>query len=408
MQSRFNMIWFILIAGVTVLGLLYVWFTVFPGRVNPETLQYFSLEQVERGRQYSRVSRLLFISSIFARIFFLLWFVFSGRAEALARWAGHTAGGGFWTGLLLFFIVLWLFLELINLPFKLFSSYTWQHWWGFSTQTIGSWWIDYVKGSAINLVLSGAGVLILFLLMNRYPNAWWLAAAASLSVWIIIQTFLWPVVVSPLFNRFKPATDPAVTSMVRELAEKAGLPVDEVLIMDASSRTTKTNAYYAGLGSTKRIVLYDNLLEAYPLDEVKAVVAHEMAHWLRGHIIQGLILGILGNFFLWGLLFLLLRETVPHLTRNPATWAVMLLFFLIVSFSSSPLQNHISRRMEIEADRTSVVLTGDVPAAVRLEIDLAVSNLSDVAPAPFVQWFSYSHPPAPVRIKTIEQAGQTL
>lgn len=225
MQSRFNMIWFILIAGVTVLGLLYIWFTIFPGRVNPETLQYFSLEQVERGRQYSRLSRLLFIFSIFARIFFLLWFVFSGRAEALARWAGQTTGGGFWTGLLLFFIVLWLFLELINLPFKLFSGYTWQHWWGFSTQTMGSWWIDYVKGSAINLVLSGAGVLILFLLMNRYPNAWWLAAAAFLSVWIIIQTFLWPVVVSPLFNRFKPATDPAATSMVRELADKAGLPV---------------------------------------------------------------------------------------------------------------------------------------------------------------------------------------
>jgi len=405
MQPRFNTIWFILIAGVTVLGLLYVWFTVFPGRVNPETWQYFSAEQVERGRQYSRAIRLVFILSTFAQVVFLVWFIFSGRAEALARWAVQTAGG-FWIGLLLFFLVLWLLLELINLPFTLFSGYFWQHWWGFSTQTMGSWWIDYVKGSAISLFLSAAGVLILFRLMNRWPNAWWLAAAAFLSVWILIQTFLWPVVVSPLFNRFTPATDPAVTSMVRDLAEKAGLPVDEVLIMDASSRTTRTNAYYAGLGNTKRIVLYDTLLEAYPLDEVKAVVAHEMAHWQRGHIIQGLILGILGNFILWGLLFLLLRGTVPLLTRNPVTWALILLFFLIASFSSSPLQNFISRRMETESDRTSVTLTEDIPAAVRLEVDLAVSNLSDVAPAPFVQWFSYSHPPAPVRIKTIEQAGK--
>ncbi|NLI12404.1 MAG: M48 family metallopeptidase [Peptococcaceae bacterium] len=407
MQPRFNIIWLILITGAGVLGLLYLWYTLFPGRVAADTLLYFSAEQVERGRQYSRAIRLVYIFSVFAQAAFLVWFIYSGRASSLARWSEQTAGG-FWTGLLLFFLMLWLFLQLVNLPFTLFSSYFWQHWWGFSTQTMGAWWVDYVKESVISLVLSAAGVLILFRLMGRWPNTWWLAAAAFLSVWILIQTFLWPVVVSPLFNRFTPATDPAITSMVRDLAEKAGLPVDEVLIMDASSRTTKTNAYYAGLGNTKRIVLYDTLLEAYPLDEVKAVVAHEMAHWLKGHIIKGLILGILGNFILWVFLFWLLRETVPLLTRNPAAWAVILLFFLLTSFAGSPLQNYISRRMETEADRTSVALTRDVPAAVRLEVDLAVSNLTDVAPAPFVQWFGYSHPPAAVRIKTVEQAGEAL
>ncbi|TEB11951.1 M48 family metallopeptidase [Pelotomaculum propionicicum] len=407
MQPRFNIIWLILITGAGVLGLLYLWYTLFPGRVAADTLLYFSAEQVERGRQYSRAIRLVYIFSVFAQAAFLVWFIYSGRASSLARWSEQTAGG-FWTGLLLFFLMLWLFLQLVNLPFTLFSSYFWQHWWGFSTQTMGAWWVDYVKESVISLVLSAAGVLILFRLMGRWPNTWWLAAAAFLSVWILIQTFLWPVVVAPLFNRFTPATDPAVTSMVRDLADKARLPVDEVLIMDASSRTTRTNAYYAGLGSTKRIVLYDTLLKTYPLDEVKAVVAHEMAHWLKGHIIKGLILGILGNFILWVFLFWLLRETVPLLTRNPAAWAVILLFFLLTSFAGSPLQNYISRRMETEADRTSVALTRDVPAAVRLEVDLAVSNLTDVAPAPFVQWFGYSHPPAAVRIKTVEQAGEAL
>ncbi|MDD2554703.1 MAG: M48 family metallopeptidase [Desulfotomaculaceae bacterium] len=408
MQPRFNMIWLILIAGVGVFGLLYLWFTFFPGKVAPDTYIYFNVEQVERGRQHSRAVRLAYIFSIFVQVAFLVWFIFTGRAVALVRWLEQTAGGGFWTSLLLFFLALWFFLQFINLPFALFNSYFWQHWWGFSTQTMGSWWTDYIKESSISLILSAAGVLILFGLMSRWPQTWWLAAAAFLSVWIIIQTFLWPVVVSPLFNRFTPATDPAVTAMVRELAGKAGLPVDEVLIMDASSRTTRTNAYYAGLGSTKQIVLYDTLLTEYPLDEVKAVVAHEMAHWQKGHIIKGLILGILGNFILWYLLFLLLRVTVPNVTRSPVTWAVIMLFFLLTSFAGSPLQNYISRRMETEADRTSVMLTGDVPAAVRLEIDLATGNLSDVAPAPFVQWFSYSHPPAPERIKTIEQAGKKL
>ncbi|NQS75575.1 MAG: M48 family metallopeptidase [Peptococcaceae bacterium] len=408
MQPRLHMIWLILLAGVGVFGLLYFWFTLFPGRPAANVFLHFSAEQVEQGRQYSRAIRLAGIFSVFAQVAFLAWFIFTGRAAALVRWLAQAAGGGFWVNLLLFFLVLWFLLQLINLPFTLFNSYFWQHWWGFSTQTVGSWWGDYLKGSAISLVLSAAGVLILFGFMQRWPQTWWLVTSIFLSVWIIIQTFLWPLVVAPLFNRFTPATDPALVSMVEELADKAGLPVSEVLIMDASSRTTKVNAYYTGLGGTRRIVLYDTLLTSHPLDEVKAVVAHEMAHWQKGHIIKGLFLGILGNFVLWYILFLLLPVTVPQWTRNPATWAVILLFLLLTSFAANPLQNYISRQMETEADQVSVMLTEDIPAALRLETNLAVVNLSDVAPAPFVRWFSYSHPPAPERIKTIEQAGKSL
>ncbi|MEG3071697.1 MAG: M48 family metallopeptidase [Candidatus Syntrophopropionicum ammoniitolerans] len=408
MQPRLHMIWLILLAGVGVFGLLYFWFTLFPGRPAANVFLHFSAEQVEQGRQYSRAIRLAGIFSVFAQVAFLAWFIFTGRAAALVRWLAQAAGGGFWVNLLLFFLVLWFLLQLINLPFTLFNSYFWQHWWGFSTQTVGSWWGDYLKGSAISLVLSAAGVLILFGFMQRWPQTWWLVTSIFLSVWIIIQTFLWPLVVAPLFNRFTPATDPALVSMVEELADKAGLPVSEVLIMDASSRTTKVNAYYTGLGSTRRIVLYDTLLTSHPLDEVKAVVAHEMAHWQKGHIIKGLFLGILGNFVLWYILFLLLPVTVPQWTRNPATWAVILLFLLLTSFAANPLQNYISRQMETEADQVSVMLTEDIPAALRLETNLAVVNLSDVALTPFVRWFSYSHPPAPERIKTIEQAGKSL
>jgi len=303
--------------------------------------------------------------------------------------------------------MLWLLLKLLNLPFTLYSSYFWQHQWGFSTQSMGSWWLDYVKGSGLELILSVAGFTLLFGAINRWPGTWWLAGATFISIWFIVQTFLWPVVVSLLFNRFVPANDPAVLTMVRELSEKANLPVDQVLIMDASRRTIKANAYFTGLGRTKRIVLYDTLLVNYPPDEVEAVVAHEMAHWSRGHIVRGLTLGILGNFALWGLLFVFLRATIPQLTRYPPyTWAVILLFFLLASFAGAPLQNYFSRNMEIEADRVAVKLTGNAPAAVRLQVDLAAKNLSDVTPAAFVQWFSHSHPSALDRIEIIQQAGK--
>lgn len=406
LYPRLNLIWLGLIVLAGFFSLLYIWFTLFPGRVAPGAWQYFSAEQVSQARLYSQVQRLVFITSFLVQTTFLLWLVFGGRAVALSRWVQNFTGGSYWAGLLLYFVLLWMLLRLINLPFSLFSDFYWQHRWGFSTQTLGSWGVDYLKGAGLDLTLSAAGVVLLFWAFGRWPGAWWLAGAGFISLWLVIQSFLWPVVVSPLFNRFEPVRDPGVVSMVGELSRKAGLPVDKVLVMDASQRTIRANAYFAGLGSTKRIVLYDNLLEDYPPDEVKAVVAHEMAHWSRGHIVRGIALGTLGNILFWGLLFIVIRMTEPLSMRYPPyTWAVILLFFLLVSFVSSPLQNYFSRSMEKEADRVAVALTGDVQAAVRLQVNLAAKNLSDISPPGFIQWFSYTHPPALTRIEIIKEAG---
>jgi len=402
-----NGIWLVLIVAAGVFALLYLWFTLFPGRAAPGAGQYFSAAQIEKGRQYSQVLRLLFIGSFAAQTLLLLWLVFGGRAAALSAWAQRSAGGNYWGSILLFFFAVWIMLRLVNLPFRLYGGYFWQHRWGFSTQTMGSWWMDYFKGAGIDLALTTAGALLLFWIISRWPGTWWLAGAAFFSAWLVIQTLLWPVVISPLFNRFVPAKDPAVLGMVQKLSERAHLPVDRVLIMDASRRTTKANAYFAGLGRTKRIVLYDTLLEKYPLEQVEAVVAHEMAHWSRGHIVRGLAFGVMGSLLLWGLLFVLLRFTMPFTLRYPPhTWAVVLLFLLLVSFVSSPLQNRLSRGMEEEADQAAVALTGDVPAAVRLQVDLAAKNLSDVSPPAFIRWFSYSHPPALTRIDIIQKAAR--
>lgn len=405
MQPRLNMAWIIMMATAGIFALLYIWFTLFPGKLSPESLQYFSIDQANRGREYSQAPRLLFIAAFMSQSAFLIWIFFRGHAASLSRWA-QSLTGSYWGGLLALFLTLWIFLQLINLPFSLFGSYYWQHRWGFSTQSLGSWWADYLKWAGLELALSSAGAILLFWIMGRWPKSWWLLGAALFSLWLIVQSFLWPVVVSPLFNRFEPAKSPSVVSMVKELSRKAGLPVDQVLVMDASQRTTKANAYFTGLGKTKRIVLYDTLLANYPPDQVKAVVAHEMAHWSRGHIMKGLTMGVLGNFIAWGLLFLILGSTLQAPGRYPPqTWAAVLLFFLLFSFLASPVQNYISRKMEVEADRVSVELTGDPQAATRLQLNLAAKNLSDVSPHPFIRWFSYSHPPAPERIKNIRVSG---
>ncbi|MHB8157488.1 MAG: M48 family metallopeptidase [Desulfocucumaceae bacterium] len=401
MQLRLN-VWWLLIVLAGIFSILYLWFTLFPGKVSSGALQYFDIVQINRGRDYNMARRLVFISSFIVQSALLLWLVLGGRAVSLSNWARDFAGGNYWGSILLFFVTLWLILQLVNLPFLFFSSYYWQHQWGFSTQSLWSWWADYLKGSGLELTLSSLGVILFFWITGRWPRTWWLAGTIFFSAWLLIQSYLWPVVVSPLFNRFVPAKDPAIISMVRDLSQKANLPVDQVLIMDASKRTTMANAYFTGLGSTKRIVIYDTLLENYPMDQVKAVLAHEMGHWVRGHINRGLAMGIAGALLLWSLLFMLLKGMNSSGPFPPHILAVALLFLMLASFVTTPLQNYISRGMEREADRASVVLTGDVGAAVRLEVDLAVKNLSDVSPPPFIEWYSYSHPPAPERIAIIK------
>jgi len=360
------------------------------------------MEQVHHAQAYSVVPRLIFITNFVLQATVLGWLIFSRKGEVIARWSGERSGGNFWGSILLYFFLLWLILSLLRLPLTLYGSYYWQQAWGFSTQSLASWWLDYAKSAALDLFLSSCTVLLFFSVLNHWPKIWWVIGAALFAFWLVLQNFLWPIIVSPMFNHFEPVRDPAVINMVKDLADKAGIQVKDVLVMDASRRTTMVNAYYNGLGSTKQIVLYDNLLNNYSLDEVRAVLAHEMGHWKKGHIVEGLVLGTIGSFLIWGLLALFLRGFTPVSGHYPQQiWASLLLFFLLILFVTNPLQNYISREMEQQADQVSLELTGDPTAAVHLQINLATKNLSDMSPPGFIVWFGYSHPPVLSRIKAM-------
>lgn len=404
METRANTLWIFLIALALLFSSVYLWFTLFPGPVNSEALSLFKAEHIQSGRAYSLGPRLTYILGFLLQVAFLIWLIRSGRAWQLSSICEQWARGKEGLGIFAFFFVIWTSLNLISLPLSFFNGFYWQHLWGFSTQSMGSWWLDFLKEAGLDLMMSGVGVLLLFGAFRIWPRTWWIMGALFFSAWLIIQSVLWPIVIAPLFNRFEPVQNLEVTSMVHELAEKAGLEIDEILVMDASKRTTKANAYFAGLGHTKRIVLYDNLLNQYSLEEVKAVIAHEMAHWQKGHIVKGILLGILGSFIVWGGAYLVLRSGIKGNHYPPMAWCVFLLFIVLATFVSSPIQNSISRQMEIEADQTSVLLTGDTTAAKSLQMNLALRNRSDLSPPPFIEWFSYTHPSALTRIEKIDEA----
>ncbi|SPF51477.1 Zn-dependent protease with chaperone function (fragment) [Candidatus Desulfosporosinus infrequens] len=158
------------------------------------------------------------------------------------------------------------------------------------------------------------------------------------------------------------------------------------------------------MGTTKRIVIYDTLLRNYSLPEVKAVIAHEMGHWRHNDVIHGLFYGMIGGFIVFGLLTFLLKPWLPKNSKKPPQlWAALQLALILLLFVSNPLQNAISREMELNADHFSLELTGDLPGEIQLQKDLASTSLSDLSPPSFIVWFSYSHPPALARIDALEK-----
>jgi STE24 endopeptidase len=272
---------------------------------------------------------------------------------------------------------------------------------GLSTQTWGPWLGDVAKATGVEAVLAAGGAAILIALMRRFPRHWW--APASGAVVALSAVFLWlaPVVIDPLFNKFTPLPEGRLRAEVLDLAERSGVEVGEVYRIDASRRTTGANAYVGGLGHTKRVVLYDNLIEDFTPEEVRSVVAHELGHVKHDDVPKGLLwVAIVAP----GALFLIQRMTErlapasPGERAGPAALPAAVLSLAVVSFALGIVGNHVSRRVEARADAYALRLTDDPEAFIALERRLVTQNLGDPDPPAALVALLATHPPAMERI----------
>jgi STE24 endopeptidase len=253
-------------------------------------------------------------------------------------------------------------------------------------------------------VLSAVPLLALVGLARALPSAWPLAAAPAAAVLVALLTFLAPVLLEPVFNRFRPLSDAALAAELRELADRAGVPVKDVLVADASRRTSKHNAYVSGLGATRRVVVYDTMLEGVGRRELRLVVAHELGHRRARHVVKGTLLGAgaaaLAVLCLWALFQwdALLRVAGAAGAGDPRIVPLVLLAVAVFELLAAPIEAAISRRWEREADRFSIALTNDVEAYRRAHHDLAVANLSDLDPPRALYLAFFLHPTAPERL----------
>jgi STE24 endopeptidase len=271
---------------------------------------------------------------------------------------------------------------------------------GLSTQSWGEWAGDLAKTWAIGGVLAGAGAAGAVALMRRFPRGWWLPASAVVVAFGAATVYAGPVVIDPLFNRFEPLAPGRTRSDVLQLAREAGVDVGEVYEVDASRRTTGANAYVTGLGRTKRVVLYDNLLRNFSRDETRLVVAHELAHVRHRDVPRGLL--YLALVAPAGMLAAaqLARRLAPAAAQRPgpAVLPALALAVGVVAFGVTVVANQLSRRVEARADSFALRLTDAPQPFIDFERRITLRNVSDPDPPGWVVSLLGTHPPAVERI----------
>jgi STE24 endopeptidase len=283
---------------------------------------------------------------------------------------------------------------LVRLPLSAWRGWWRERKWGFSTQSFGSWAADVGKGLAINVVIVAAVWAVGVALARALPGWWALPAGAALALSVLLLSFVAPVLLEPVFNRFEPLADDALAADLRGISERAGVPVRDVLVADASRRTTKVNAYVSGIGSTRRVVVFDTLLAAGDPASVRVVVAHELGHRRDRHVVKLTALGMAAAAGAVAVVWGVLGTSVG----NPQTFPKALLLVVALELALLPGGAWLSRRFEREADRASLDLTEEPDAFARAHTILAKRNLSELEPARLAYLFLFSHPTPPERL----------
>jgi STE24 endopeptidase len=269
---------------------------------------------------------------------------------------------------------------------------------GLSTQDWGPWLGDIAKSGAIGAVFAAAGAALAVALWRRFEGRWWIPASVAVIAVSAVFVYAAPLVIEPLFNRFDELPDGPLRSDVIELADRAGVEVGEVYRVDASRRTTGANAYVAGLGPTKRVVLYDNLIEDFTPAEVRSVVAHELAHVKYDDVPRGLL--FLALVAPPGMLLVQrIAERLAPGARGADVVPALALALALVSFAGQSAGSYVSRAVEGRADAFALRLTGDAEAFISLERRLTLQNVSDPDPPALLHALFGTHP------TTVERLG---
>jgi STE24 endopeptidase len=353
-------------------------------------------DAIARGKAFQAALRPASLGSLALSVGITVGLGLTHAGAALVTAVSRPVGSGWVVQALLGGFALLAVTELVTVPLAVWREQVLRAF-GLSQQTWRSWLIDVIKGYVVGGILAAVVLVSFFGLGRLAPRTWWIFAAAGAAGLVVVFSFVFPVVIEPLFHRFRPMEAGEQRDGLLALAERDRVRVRDVLVADASRRTTALNAYVSGLGPTRRIVVYDTLL-AVPEQEVRCVVAHELGHVRDGDLLTATVTGALGTaaaacavYLIGGYQPLLRLAGTPALT-DPRSIALLAALAAVGGLLAAPLQAAISRRVEARADAHALALTNDPVTVEAMERRLALTNLADADPPRWEHvWFA-SHP----------------
>lgn len=375
-------------------------------RLPDEFENVYDPQTYARSQEYTRTNTLFGIISGSFSLAVLLIFWFSGGFNWLDQivrgWEYGLIGSGlFYIGILI------AAKTLLSLPFRIYSTFVIEERFGFNKTTPGTFVSDLLKGLLLSAVL-GIPLLAGLLAFFGYGGPWaWVWAWIAVTLFSLFLQFIAPTWIMPLFNKFKPLEDNELRQAIRDYAAHVRFPLQGVYVMDGSKRSSKSNAFFTGFGKNKRIALFDTLVEKHTVDELVAVLAHEVGHYKRGHIPKNMAAGIIQTGVMFALLSIFLQ--VPGLyeafyMEQMSVYTGLVFFGMLYAPADMLLSlgmQKLSRTYEFEADAFAADTIEQPEAMIQVLKKLSRDNLSNLTPHPFYVWLHYSHPPVLQRIRAI-------
>lgn len=371
-------------------------------------------EKVYNKNKYAKSQKYLKINSQFSlfsssfSFFIIMIIIHFGVFGFLDDFVRAKSSNSIYSGLI-FFGILFIINDIINLPFSFFKNFVIEEKFGFNKMTISIFIKDKLKSYLLVFFIGGITMFSILSFFYYFETYGWLIVWIFLTIFSIIIQPIFIHFIAPMFNKFSPLNDGELKSAITKYSKKINFPISRIDVMDGSKRSNHSNAYFTGFGKSKRIALFDTLINNHSIEEIVSVVAHEAGHYKKKHIFFGMILGVIQTGLMLFLFNFIINEVALYKVfgvSEPSIYTGLVFFGLLftpINMILSLISLSISRKNEFEADQYALDTTNNPQALISMLKGLASDNLSHLTPHPFTVFLQYTHPPIYERVKKIEK-----
>jgi STE24 endopeptidase len=379
----------------------------------PQPLEaFYNVETYKKAQKYHlHQDKLAFVTDTF-NFLILLTVIISGFFGVLNHWV-VSCNSSYILQALLFFGIIFFASDIINLPFSIYDTFILEEKYGFNRTSIKTFILDKLKSYILIILIGGVLLSLLIWIITITGSSFWMYAFIVLTVFTLLMNFFYGSLIIPLFNKLTPLEDGELRNAIQEYAGRIGFPLSNIYVIDGSKRSSKSNAFFTGFGRKKKIVLYDTLIAKHSTSELIGILAHEIGHYKKKHVMIGLFISSLEMLLMFFVMSRFIFNKDLSLAFGSESFAlhINLIAFVIlyqpVSLILGLWGNRLSRKHEFEADTFAVKTTENSELGNAL-IRLSIDQLSNLTPHPLYVFFNYSHPPLLQRLSNIKVQSETI